>query len=95
MVMTVAGIAEVKTRLSEYLARVRAGEEVLVTDRGRPVARIVPVIDGAPHLRELERRGLMRNPSAALPDDFLDRPRPSPKTGSVRDALLEDRRQGR
>jgi len=93
--MTVAGIAEVKARLSEYLARVGGGEEVLVTDRGRPVARIVPVVDGARHLSELERRGLLRSPSAALPDDFLDRPRPAPDTGSVRDALLVDRRQGR
>jgi len=93
--MTVAGVAEVKARLSEYLARVRGGEEVLVTDRGRPVARIVPVTDGAPHLSELERRGLLRSPSTALPEGFLDRPRPASETGSVRDALLADRREGR
>ncbi len=93
--MTVAGVAEVKARLSEYLARVRGGEEVLVTDRGRPVARIVPVVDGAAHLGELERRGLLRGPSAALPGDFLDRPRPAPRGGSVREALLEERREGR
>ena len=43
MVMTTAGVAELKARLSEYLARVRAGSEVLVTERGRPVAKIVPV----------------------------------------------------
>ncbi len=42
--MEIAGVAEVKARLSEYLARVRGGEEVLVTDRGRPIARIVPMI---------------------------------------------------
>ena len=35
-----------KARLSEYLARVKAGEEVLVADRGRPVARLVPVGSG-------------------------------------------------
>ena len=37
------GIRELKGRLSEYLRRVRAGETVVVTDRGQPVGRIVPV----------------------------------------------------
>ena len=41
--MESAGVADLKARLSEYLARVKSGEEVLVTDRGRPVARLVPV----------------------------------------------------
>ena len=37
------GVRELKSRLSAYLRRVRAGETVLITDRGRPVGRIVPV----------------------------------------------------
>lgn len=36
------GIRDLKAHLSEYLERVRGGEEIVVTDRGRPVARIVP-----------------------------------------------------
>lgn len=40
--MTV-GVRELKSRLSEYLPRVRAGETVVMTDRGQPVGRIVPV----------------------------------------------------
>lgn len=36
------GIRELKSHLSQYLAKVRAGEVVVVTDRGEPVARIVP-----------------------------------------------------
>ena len=39
--MITAGIRETKARLSSLLAAVRSGEEVLITDRGRPVARIV------------------------------------------------------
>ncbi len=39
--MIVADIRETKTHLSSYLAAVRAGEEVLITDHGRPVARII------------------------------------------------------
>ncbi|MFZ4433425.1 MAG: type II toxin-antitoxin system Phd/YefM family antitoxin [Microthrixaceae bacterium] len=43
----VVGIRELKAKLSEYLVRAQAGEEVVVTDRGRPVARIVPLADDA------------------------------------------------
>jgi prevent-host-death family protein len=40
---TSVGIRELKGHLSEYLRRVRAGETVIITDRGQPVGRIVPV----------------------------------------------------
>lgn len=35
-------VRELKARLSEYLRRVQQGEEVVITQRGRPVGRIVP-----------------------------------------------------
>lgn len=37
------GIRELKARLSEYLARVQAGERLTVTDRGRPIATIAGI----------------------------------------------------
>lgn len=37
------GIRELKNNLSRYLAQVGEGDEVVVTDRGRAVARITPV----------------------------------------------------
>jgi prevent-host-death family protein len=37
-----AGVRELKDRLSEYLRLVRAGEEILITDRGEVVARLSP-----------------------------------------------------
>lgn len=40
------GIAELKSRLSEYLHAVRRGETIAVLDRGTPVAQIVPVREG-------------------------------------------------
>ena len=66
--MESAGVAQLKARLSEYLSRVKAGEEVLVRDRGKPVARLVPVgawyvpDNEAEHarLRAMEREGLVR-----------------------------------
>lgn len=40
-------IAELKDKLSEHLRAVEQGEEVIVTDRNRPIARIVPLAAGA------------------------------------------------
>jgi prevent-host-death family protein len=37
-----AGVAELKARLSQYLARVRGGDTVVVYDRDTPIARLVP-----------------------------------------------------
>jgi prevent-host-death family protein len=92
--MIVAGVAEVKAKLSEYLARVRGGRDVLITERGRPVARIVPVSGASDELAELEREGLVRGPTMKLPKGFLDAPRPR-AAASVTEALLEERREGR
>ena len=37
------GIRELKAKLSEYVGRATNGEQILVTDRGKPVARLVGV----------------------------------------------------
>jgi antitoxin (DNA-binding transcriptional repressor) of toxin-antitoxin stability system len=63
--MKTVGVRELKNRLSEYLRQVRAGEGVLVTDRGEVVAEIGPPGQGAadasvpPGLVALARRGLV------------------------------------
>ena len=44
------GIRELKAHLSEYIARARKGEDVIITDRGNPVARLEPL--GIEHLPE-------------------------------------------
>ena len=49
-----ATISEVKNRLSAYLRRVKAGESVVVMERKTPVARIVPVGQGAGDGQELD-----------------------------------------
>lgn len=36
------GVRELKDHLSEYLRRVRAGESIVITDRGEPIARLTP-----------------------------------------------------
>ena len=54
------GVRELHDRLSEYLERVEAGGEIVVTRRGRPVARLSGL--GERPLDSLARRGLVRMP---------------------------------
>ncbi len=44
--MLEVGVRALKNRLSEYLRRASAGERIVVTDRGRPVAAITGVEEG-------------------------------------------------
>ena len=37
------GVRELKSRLSHYIREVKAGRSVVITERGRPVGRIVPI----------------------------------------------------
>jgi prevent-host-death family protein len=41
--MIKAGIKETRKRLSQYLIRVQRGEEIIITKRDEPVARLVPI----------------------------------------------------
>jgi prevent-host-death family protein len=90
-------IGRLKARLSEYLRRARAGEGVVVTDRGRPVARLVG-LEGAGALEgrtaELVRAGMARLPKRPLDPGFLKWPRPSDPDGRSLEAVLEERAEG-
>jgi prevent-host-death family protein len=63
--MKTVGLRELKNRLSEYVREVRAGESVLVTDRGEVVAELLPpgqgiAASGVPSaIVALARRGLV------------------------------------
>ncbi len=93
-----AAVSELKAGLSAYLARVKAGEEVVVTERGTPGAKIVPIpTEDDPEmqrLRRLEAQGLLTFPTSKLPADFWTRPRPADPEGLVRKAVLEERESG-
>jgi prevent-host-death family protein len=96
--MTSATVSKLKASLSEYLRRVKAGEEVLVSERGRPIAKLVPVTgaDALPdHLAEMVSQGLARVGSRRLARAFWALPRPRDPKGRVLKALLEEREQGR
>jgi prevent-host-death family protein len=63
------GVRELRQHASRYLARVAAGETLQVTDRGRPVALLVPVV--VDRWEDLVRRGQVQPPvdDVALEDE--------------------------
>jgi len=77
-------IAELKSQLSRHLRAVENGEEIEVTDRDRPIARIVPIPGGS----DVEVA-----PATASPRDFrARRPRPAQWPVDSGELLLRDRR---
>ena len=57
---TEAGIRELKTRLSAYLREVKAGGTVLITERGKPIGRIVPLAQSTEaQLEALRQAGML------------------------------------
>ncbi len=64
-----ASISEAKNSLSAYLADVRRGESVLITDRGEPVAILTPVpaVNEEEALRSLVNQGIVRPPLSSRP----------------------------
>lgn len=96
--MKTATITEAKNGLSALLDRVRAGESVVITDRGVPVAVIEPVtgrVDLDERMGRLERAGLVRRGTGEPPLELIRTPGPKARDGaSAVEALLEERRSG-
>ena len=96
--MKTATISEAKNHLSELLARVKQGETVLILDRDKPVARIVPieVTDRTDdeRLADLERRGVIRR-AATPPRKTLPPQIELPEGVSILEALLREREEAR
>ena len=83
------GIRELKNSLSAYIDRARAGEQVIVTDRGRPVARLSSLDAVGDRLHDLVAAGVVRPPVTK------QRRRPTRRVsskGSVSDLVDEQRR---
>lgn len=97
--MKLATITEAKNGLSALLDQVRAGESILIVDRGTPVARLEPVAahpDQSGRTKRLERAGLLRIGSERPPLDLLrERPPTLPPAISAVEALIDERRSSR
>jgi prevent-host-death family protein len=71
--MVEVGVHEAKTHLSRLLTRVAAGEDVVITRSGRPVARLVPVERTGRRRLGMDRGRIViaADFDAPLPDDVL------------------------
>ena len=86
--METVAVAKLKASLSRYLASVKRGEEVLVTERGKPVARIVPVgpcLDDDARRADLIRRGIIKPGKGRISPELL---RDLPVASVPRDVIL-------
>jgi prevent-host-death family protein len=94
-------VSRLKASLSAYLERVESGEEILVTDRGRPVARLVPFVGAQEdsleeelRMERLYRSGVLKPGDGTSVTDLGSRILPVRSRESVLEALLEEREQG-
>ena len=92
-------ISSAKNRLSALVKEVQAGEPVLITDRGVPVAKLVPVRMGRgvpERVIGLAQAGLATLPERPPSAKWLELPWPEVARGTdVVEVLLRERREGR
>jgi len=82
------GVRELHDQLSRYVRHAAAGGEVIVTMRGRRVARLAPISADEP-LADLRERGLVQEPQGEWQPRRTGRPKPS---APVSDLVAEQRR---
>jgi len=81
------GIRELRAGLSRYVEQVKQGEEIVVTDHGKPVARLVPM-NGERKIDRLIREGVVipaRSRTGWRPERLI------PVEGSVSEIVIEQR----
>ena len=90
--MKAVNIAELKNKLSLYLRKVSAGEEIVVRDRDIPVAKIIPWHGaGDDQLLTLARRGALVLGNGEIENDFWELPAPKVPDKALRDAINAER----
>jgi prevent-host-death family protein len=83
-------VTELRAHLSEWMERVRKGDELVITDRGVPVARLLGLTT-ASTLERLAAEGVIGRPAAARRPVASGRARPLPRR-PVSDIVSEQRR---
>ena len=81
------GVRELRNHLSRYLDRVRDGNELIVTDRGHAIARVVPV-GSEPVLDRLIAEGIV----TPAHEKRSRAPKPIKTKSTVSDLVGEQRR---
>lgn len=93
--MRSTNIADLRNRLTQYLKEVRAGEEIVVRDRQRPIARIIPLVldDDSSEDVALVAEGLLRKGGRPLPPSFWKTRRASITLRTAAAAVSADREE--
>jgi prevent-host-death family protein len=89
-----ASVVELKAKLSEHLRQVKSGHELIVTERGIPVARMLPLDDGerrSTRRLRLTRSGALKPGRGKLPAALKRPPSGAAAGEAVVDALLAER----
>jgi len=81
---------ELRTFIGKYLSKAKSGDTFMITERGRPIAKIVPIRGF-----EMKRSGHANRGKAQLPPDFWTLPRPKDPEGLALQYLLSERHVGR
>jgi prevent-host-death family protein len=87
--METIGLRELNQNPSKAVARVRAGESIIVTDRGRPVLRMVPETEHPDTLARMISSGQVRPPTERGMPDLS--PELAPEIDSLSDLMIGDR----
>lgn len=83
-------VTDLRARMSHWLTQARNGEEVVVTDRGVPVARLTG-LDSSPILESLHERGIIARP--ARPDRPTARGRSLPRPRRSLSGMVSEQRR--
>ena len=83
-------VTELRAHLGRWIDAAREGDDIVITDRGTPVARIV-ALDSTPVIDRLTAQGIISRPSRPTRPVAGDRRRPTPKR-PVADIVSEQRR---
>ena len=83
-------VTELRAHLGQWIDAARDGADVVITDRGTPVARIV-ALDSAPVLDRLTAEGVISRPVRSARPIAGGRSRPKPNR-PVADIVSEQRR---
>lgn len=88
-------IAELENRLSSFLADVKRGEEILISDENKPIAKIVPIHNTSEFSTEelaLATAGILRLPEKdEISASFLKEKRPALKSKTVIEVVTNER----
>lgn len=96
--MNSVGLAELRERLSAYLKKVKSGQEVLITERGVPIARLAPLKGGRggdSRRDKLAKEGLLHKGRGRVRRSLRSPPQGAAVGESILEALLSERDEGR